>query len=177
MEIYRGWKIEKSIYMQSYFEAINTKDCDSEIIYSRNIEDLKKEIDMYISSLYESTFLTRLSKVIHKNNKKKGFYEKERNIGEILCLIHSEISEALEAHRNSKKTKILCVNTANKLKIDLEFKDYFKKNIKDNFEDEIADVLIRVLDLCAYMEIDIDSHLKAKMRYNSLRDYKHGKKY
>ena len=43
--------------------------------------------------------INRLAKEIHKNNVSKGFYDKEKNIGEMLCLIHSEVSEALEADR------------------------------------------------------------------------------
>ena len=37
--------------------------------------------------------------------------------------------------------------------------------LKNTFEDELADVIIRVLDLCAFKGIDIESHIKAKMRY------------
>lgn len=43
--------------------------------------------------------INELSKQIHENAKNKGFYEDEKNIGEMLCLIHSEVSEALEADR------------------------------------------------------------------------------
>jgi len=39
----------------------------------------------------------------------------------------------------------------------------------------MADIVIRVMDLCAFKGIDLESHIKAKMRYNSLREYKHGK--
>jgi NTP pyrophosphatase (non-canonical NTP hydrolase) len=44
-------------------------------------------------------------------------------------------------------------------------------------EDELADIMIRVMALAAYKGINLESHIKAKMRYNSLREYKHGKKY
>ena len=43
--------------------------------------------------------MNELSKQIHENNKAKGFYDGEKNIGEMLALIHSEVSEALEADR------------------------------------------------------------------------------
>jgi len=36
---------------------------------------------------------------VHANAKAKGFWDKERNDGEALALIHSEVSEALEALR------------------------------------------------------------------------------
>lgn len=57
------------------------------------------------------------------------------------------------------------------------FKDFFTTYVKDTFEDELADVIIRVLDLCAFKGIDIESHIKAKMRYNTSRQFMHGKSY
>ncbi len=51
------------------------------------------------------------------------------------------------------------------------------KAIPITFEDEAADMMIRVMDLASYLGIDLDAHVKAKMRYNSLRPIKHGKKY
>jgi NTP pyrophosphatase (non-canonical NTP hydrolase) len=49
--------------------------------------------------------------------------------------------------------------------------------IKDTVEDELADVIIRTLDLCGYLGIDIEKHVELKMRYNESREYKHGKNY
>lgn len=43
--------------------------------------------------------INKLAELIHNNNKEKGFYEGEKNTGEIIALIHSEVSEALEADR------------------------------------------------------------------------------
>jgi len=118
--------------------------------------------------------LNNLAKEIHENNVKKGFYENEKNIGEMLCLIHSEVSEALECDRKGKYCNyypLLEFTHEDEMKAD------FETRIKDTFEDEMADIIIRVLDLCAFKEIDIESHIKAKMRYNSTREFKHGKKY
>ena len=107
----------------------------------------------------------------------------------MLCLIHSEVSEALEADRKShyyqnidesKKWYIKGLADANYGKTftdENDFKDQFEFSVKNTFEDELADVIIRVLDLCAFKGIDIESHIKAKMRYNAMRPHKHGKKY
>ena len=38
--------------------------------------------------------INELSKQIHENNKAKGFYDSEKNIGEMLALIHSEVTQA-----------------------------------------------------------------------------------
>lgn len=132
-----------------------------------------------------------LSKQIHAINVKNGFYENEKNIGEMLALIHSEVSEALECDRKNKySTRLLLAARAAKegeepmslyellpIVKDLDYKQHFEKLFKDTFEDELADIMIRVMDLAAYKGIDLETHIKAKMKYNSMREYKHGKKY
>lgn len=120
--------------------------------------------------------INKLSKEIHENNVKKGFYEDEKNIGEMLCLIHSEVSEALEADRKNMYVDKR-MDVINGWVRDEDFKESFKDNVKDTFEDELADVMIRVMDLAEHKGIDLEEHIKAKMRYNSLREFKHGKKY
>jgi NTP pyrophosphatase (non-canonical NTP hydrolase) len=122
--------------------------------------------------------LNELAKQIHDNNIKKGFYEKEKNIGEMLALIHEEVSEALRSDRVDS----YCTLDSNQINAMYGFKDEaFLDNyigfIKGTFEEEMADIIIRVLDLCKYKAIDIEAHIYAKIRYNTLRKYKHGKKY
>lgn len=131
--------------------------------------------------------INELAKQIHQNNVAKGFYEEEKNIGEMLALIHSEVSEALECDRKDKYCRLhdpfdRAGNTTfddmeNPGYDDITWESFFKQDVKDTFEDELADIIIRVLDLAAYKDIDIESHIKYKMRYNSMREYKHGKKY
>lgn len=126
--------------------------------------------------------INKLSKQVHENAVSKGFYEDKKNIGEMLALIHSEVSEALECDRKSRHAVPMGTKSADTIgncfeNDDEAFKIEFEAWVKDTFEDELADILIRVMDLAAYKGIDLESHVKAKMRYNALRPYKHGKKY
>ena len=50
--------------------------------------------------------INELAKEIHLNARSKGFFDAEKNIGEMLCLIHSEVSEALEADRKNHYTNL-----------------------------------------------------------------------
>lgn len=93
--------------------------------------------------------LNELARMVHATAKSKGWYDKPRPIPELLCLIHSEISEALEAYRNHDD---------------------------ENFAEELADTIIRILDLCAYMSIDIEGEVLDKNEINKLRPYMHGGK-
>jgi NTP pyrophosphatase (non-canonical NTP hydrolase) len=72
-----------------------------------------------------------------------------RNIPEMLCLVHSEISEALEGFR----------------------KDLMDDHIPDRkmFEVELADTLIRIFDLAGYQGLDLGGALIEKLEYNASR--------
>lgn len=120
--------------------------------------------------------INELAKQIHENAKAHGFFDEERNIGEILCLIHSEVSEALGADRVNGYCHVVVRGVLGWTNDD-NFSSYYKETVKGTFEEEMADIVIRVMDLCAFKNIDLEGHIKAKMRYNSLREYKHGKKY
>lgn len=114
--------------------------------------------------------LNELAKRIHQDNVERGFYDEKRELGTLLMLIVSEVSEALEADRKGRHVNIHEIaEYANPNK--------FKEYIKDTFEDEIADTFIRLFDLVGYLNIDIESHINAKLDFNNTRGYKHGKKY
>ena len=76
-------------------------------------------------------------------------WDESYKVPAILALVHSEASEALEA---------------------------FRHNDKANFEEELADVLIRVLDCAGGLGIDIDSAVRAKLEKNKTRGHRHGGK-
>lgn len=119
--------------------------------------------------------INEIGKEIHENAKAKGFWDKDRNLGEMLMLIVSEVSEAMEADRKGKfYNKEVDFVKHNQGEF---FKTVFEQHCKNTFEDELADTVIRILDLAYSRNIDLEWHIKQKMRYNSMREHMHGKKY
>ena len=121
--------------------------------------------------------ITELVERSHANAVDKGFYgddgKQERNVGELLMLIVSELGEALEAHRKDKFSDLLALQSCGFNNKSIAFERF----VKDGFEDEIADTFIRLADMCGYLNIDIEAYIKAKMAYNATREKLHGKRY
>ena len=117
---------------------------------------------------------------IYSANVKKGFHDKSIDTGTLLMLIVSELSEALEADRigkyADKDALRKCLSDIDNDK-QQDFVELFSMSIKDSFEDEIADAIIRLFDLCGAYKINIAAHIKAKLYYNTTRPNKHGKNY
>lgn len=134
-----------------------------------------------------ASVLNRLQKDIHKTALLKGWWDGDRKLldlhdflvatssdtelidtawqaanvrktGELLALIHSEVSEALEAdrHGNPPDDKIP------------EF---------SGVEAELADVMIRIFDAAEGKGWDVIGAMMAKIQMNKGRAYKHGKNY
>ena len=101
--------------------------------------------------------VNELSQEIHQTAKDKGWWESDRNDGELLCLVHSEVSEALEALRAGNPP-------------DDKVPEY------TGAEAELADVIVRILDLSAARKWRVAEALIAKIAYNKKRAYKHGGK-
>ena len=95
--------------------------------------------------------------VIEPKNKKAI---KDAFISQKIGLVMSECGEALEAMR----------------RFEYEANGY-GIGVKDSFADEIADAIIRLLDLCGELNINIDAQIQWKMDYNNGRSEKHGKEF
>ena len=102
---------------------------------------------------------------IHEIAKEKGWYDGEgRNIGEALMLIVTEAAEAMEDVRVGRMVTVHILESGNICK-------------PEGFPIEIADILIRCLDLCGYLNIDIEEAVRQKVAYNRTRPVRHGGKF
>jgi NTP pyrophosphatase (non-canonical NTP hydrolase) len=108
--------------------------------------------------------INKLVQQIHANAVSHGWWDHERCFPEILALIHSEVSEALEEYRNGHEPTETYYSR----------RDREKK--PEGIPTELADVIIRILDYCGYAEIDIESAIMEKIAYNRSRPYRHGGK-
>jgi len=86
-----------------------------------------------------------------------GWWEKERNEGELIALIHSELSEALEALRHGNPAS-----------------DHIPEF--SGVEEEYADVIIRIMDHAKAKGYRVAEALVEKVKFNHLREYMHGGK-
>jgi NTP pyrophosphatase (non-canonical NTP hydrolase) len=121
----------------------------------------------YLSDI-SVTGIASLQKLCYAIAAEHGFHDNETPgtvpVAEKLCLIHSELSEALEAHRDPKAMAMGLL--------------HFAPNGKpEGVAAELADVVIRVLDLAESLNIDLHHAITAKCYYNETRPHKHGKSY
>jgi NTP pyrophosphatase (non-canonical NTP hydrolase) len=115
------------------------------------------KMPLILSSDHQSMEVIHLKKGLNdycelafSNAIEKGFHDEYRSFGESIALIHSELSEALEADRVGNE---------------------------ENRKEELADVFIRLADLCGSLDIDLEQEVEKKMEKNKNRPRLHGKRY
>lgn len=97
--------------------------------------------------------LNALKEQAHKTAVEHGFYEDVKSDAFYLGLVMSEAGEAINADRKGlhADAKGFEEDEAN----GLPFAESFKKNVKDSVEDEIADIVIRLLDFAGLKEYEL----------------------
>lgn len=90
----------------------------------------------------------------------KGWHDCRRTAPELLCLIHSELSEALEECRNGHEFTAI----------------YYNGPKPEGVPIELADAVIRIADMCGAFGIDLAKAIEMKMAYNATRPRRHGGK-
>ena len=112
---------------------------------------------MYIERT-ETDFINDMVQDVHQRNVKSGWWTDlktgedlhgKRNLGELLCLVHSEISEAMEGHRKSLMDD--------------------KLPHRNMLEVELADAIIRIFDIAGGYNLDLGGAYVEKLEYNAKR--------
>lgn len=79
-----------------------------------------------------------------------------------LAMVHAEISEALEEASKTDDYRLI----------------YFSKGKKpEGFGVELADAMLRIMDLAERRRVDLEKCIRLKLKYNATRPHKHGKRY
>ena len=99
-----------------------------------------------------------LKKEVHENAKAHGWWDEACNDGEMIALMHSELSEALEVLRNDRRAMDDKIKSMPALVV------------------ELADVVIRIMDFTAHYNLPLAHAILEKHIYNVGRPYKHGGK-
>lgn len=106
--------------------------------------------------------INELTKEVHANARNHGWWDGEpRAFGELIALCHSELSEALEEYRAGHEAQ----------------ETYYPKGEKpEGVPSELADVVIRIMDMCGHYGINLEAAIETKHEYNKTRPYRHGGK-
>ena len=111
----------------------------------------------------ENMTLAEIQTAVHATALEKGWWDEDRTPGEILALVHSEVSEALEELRTSGGDPT-----------SVHWRDDGKP---EGFRFELADAIIRILDYAEYSGIDMSAAIAEKDAYNKTREHRHGGKW
>ena len=114
--------------------------------------------------------IDEIADAVHANAIAHGFHpdgQTEREfINEQVCNLHGEVSELHEAWR-ADQLRQLCDKGAKMLELGIP--------PLTCIEEEYADIIIRALDQCRRLGVDISRAIEIKHRFNCTRPFKHGK--
>ena len=96
-----------------------------------------------------TTDLRDMQAQVRQVNEANGWFDRDRDFAIDIALLHSEVTEAFEGYRNGDHC---------------------------NVDEELADVLIRLLDTAERFSTDLPSEVAKKLEKNRQRGYRHGGK-
>jgi hypothetical protein len=144
----------------------------------------------------------QLAEEVREVNELNGWFDVDRTFGDDVALLHSEVSEAFEEHRDGASP----TNTRYSMKMDEEGqrlaalyglaedfifpddeelytercralqRDHPELFKPEGIPSELADVFIRLVDTAGRYGIDLDAAVAEKLVYNRGRGYRHGGK-
>jgi NTP pyrophosphatase (non-canonical NTP hydrolase) len=126
--------------------------------------------------------LNELRDAAYDQAKASGFHDdKSVTFGDRIALVHSELSEALEDFRRGEMVNVMFYEQ--KLTDGTVAVHDHQSNVNGlpsrkpaGIPSEIADVIIRCLDMAGAYGIDIERAVAEKMAYNATRPRMHGGK-
>ena len=121
--------------------------------------------------------LNELAQQINDNARAKGFWDADRNMGEMLMLAVSELAEALEEHRAGNPVEYTPVHRQECSLVPARGGLCAGTCKPEGVAVELADCIIRCLDTMHSLGVDVDGVVARKMAYNASRPFKHGKAY
>ena len=117
----------------------------------------EKRMEEYFNEQFINHFAS-MSGSIHDNAAVHGWWDEPREDGTLIALIMSEAAEALEALRKGNGPDEHCPQFS-------------------GAEVELADVIIRIMDMAEARGWDVSGAIVAKHEFNKTRPYKHGKEF
>lgn len=90
---------------------------------------------------------------VYQNAVNHGWHEEDKSDAHWLCLVISELMEAVEADRSGNYADIEA-SEKNEMR-GFDFRENFERYIKDTVQDELADACIRLLDLAGLRDLDL----------------------
>lgn len=161
----------------------------------RKVEGMTVNMGGEAERISRGKIILGIQEDIHSTAEKSGWHDTPRTFGDIIALVHSELSEALEEYRiggDDALTEIY-FRTPDGLTTDEAWRasSYdvaggvdgpaselniaeLVPNKTEGIAAELADVIIRVLDASEEYGIPTAKAMLHKLEYNKTRSYRHG---